>query len=110
MHWIAPAEKDNDFSALEKLLWDAADQFRANSGLKAQTRVTEGFNENDVKPPRRFVFGSPGKLRDVSGCAGRASFIETEVYQQDAHGGAGGNPGYAAAARPDIFFASSVYL
>jgi hypothetical protein len=36
MHWIAPAEKDIDSAALEKRLWDAADQFRANSGLKAQ--------------------------------------------------------------------------
>ncbi|MEQ9363464.1 MAG: class I SAM-dependent DNA methyltransferase [Leptospirales bacterium] len=36
MHWIAPSEKDNDTATLEKNLWAAADQFRANSGLKAQ--------------------------------------------------------------------------
>ena len=36
MLWIAPSEKDNDNAALEKRLWDAADQFRANSGLKSQ--------------------------------------------------------------------------
>ena len=36
MHWIAPTEKDSATAALEKRLWDAADQFRANSGLKAQ--------------------------------------------------------------------------
>ena len=36
MIWIAPSEKDTDTAALEKRLWDAADQFRANSGLKAQ--------------------------------------------------------------------------
>ena len=36
MHWLAPAEKDTASAALEKRLWDAADQFRANSGLKAQ--------------------------------------------------------------------------
>ncbi|CAK0748833.1 type I restriction enzyme M protein [Gammaproteobacteria bacterium] len=36
MHWIAPSEKDAAFTSLEKRLWDAADQFRANSGLKAQ--------------------------------------------------------------------------
>ena len=36
MHWIAPLEKDTDNAALEKRLWDAADQFRANSGLKSQ--------------------------------------------------------------------------
>jgi len=36
MIWIAPSEKDHDNAALEKRLWDAADQFRANSGLKSQ--------------------------------------------------------------------------
>jgi len=36
MHWIAPPEKDTATATLEKRLWDAADQFRANSGLKAQ--------------------------------------------------------------------------
>jgi type I restriction enzyme M protein len=36
MIWIAPSEKDTDSAALEKRLWDTADQFRANSGLKAQ--------------------------------------------------------------------------
>jgi type I restriction enzyme M protein len=36
MIWIAPSEKDTDNAALEKRLWDAADQFRANSSLKSQ--------------------------------------------------------------------------
>ena len=36
MQWIAPSEKDSSNSTFEKNLWDAADQFRANSGLKAQ--------------------------------------------------------------------------
>jgi type I restriction enzyme M protein len=36
VHWIAPTEKDSASASLEKRLWDAADQFRANSGLKAQ--------------------------------------------------------------------------
>ncbi len=36
MLWIAPSEKDTAAATLEKRLWDAADQFRANSGLKAQ--------------------------------------------------------------------------
>ena len=35
MRWIAPTEKDSANEVLEKRLWDAADQFRANSGLKA---------------------------------------------------------------------------
>jgi type I restriction enzyme M protein len=36
MLWIAPSEKDAAATSLEKRLWDTADQFRANSGLKAQ--------------------------------------------------------------------------
>jgi type I restriction enzyme M protein len=36
MQWIAPSEKDTANETLEKRLWDAADQFRANSGLKSQ--------------------------------------------------------------------------
>jgi type I restriction enzyme M protein len=35
MHWIASSEKDNGTTMLEKRLWAAADQFRANSGLTA---------------------------------------------------------------------------
>ena len=35
MQWIAPSEKDTATDALEKRLWDAADQLRANSGLTA---------------------------------------------------------------------------
>jgi type I restriction enzyme M protein len=34
--WIAPSEKDAASDALEKRLWDAADQLRANSGLSPQ--------------------------------------------------------------------------
>ncbi len=36
MKWIAPTAKDSDSATLETSLWAAADQFRANSGLKAQ--------------------------------------------------------------------------
>lgn len=36
MKWIAPAKKDGDNETLEKRLWAAADQLRANSGLTSQ--------------------------------------------------------------------------
>jgi len=36
MQWIAPSEKDTATDTLEKRLWDAAEPFRANSGLKPQ--------------------------------------------------------------------------
>jgi hypothetical protein len=35
MRWFAPSEKNADPAALEKRLWDAADQFHANSGVKS---------------------------------------------------------------------------
>jgi type I restriction enzyme M protein len=35
MQWVAPSEKDTATDALERRLWDAADQLRANSGLNA---------------------------------------------------------------------------
>jgi hypothetical protein len=34
--WVAPPERDLGKAAMERNLWEAADQFRANSGLKAQ--------------------------------------------------------------------------
>ncbi len=33
MQWIAPAERDSASQLMEKRLWEAADQLRANSGL-----------------------------------------------------------------------------
>lgn len=36
MRWIAPTDRDTAAASLEQRLWAAADQFRANSGLKAQ--------------------------------------------------------------------------
>src|SRR5512140_1669055 len=36
MRWVAPSEKDATTATLEERLWDSADQFRANSGLKSQ--------------------------------------------------------------------------
>jgi hypothetical protein len=33
MRWVAPTEKDTANETLEKRLWAAADQLRANSGL-----------------------------------------------------------------------------
>jgi type I restriction enzyme M protein len=35
MRWVAPPERDAGTETLEKRLWDAADQLRANSGLSA---------------------------------------------------------------------------
>ena len=40
MRWVAPTEKDTANQTLEKRLWAAADQFRANSGLNAAQQST----------------------------------------------------------------------
>lgn len=39
MQWIAPSEKDDATESLERNLRYAADQFRANSGLRSQESV-----------------------------------------------------------------------
>lgn len=45
MHWIAPPEKDADSNTLEKRLWAAVDQSRANTGLSEAhySRPVAGF-------------------------------------------------------------------
>src|SRR6266542_118393 len=43
MQWIAPSEKDTATNTLEKRLWEAADQLRANSGLTAAQYSTPGL-------------------------------------------------------------------
>jgi hypothetical protein len=49
MQWIAPSEKDTATDTVEKRLWDAADQFRANSGLKPQEYSSPNrFTEDDM--------------------------------------------------------------
>ena len=60
MHWIAPSEKDTGNAALEKRLWDAAHQFRANSGLKSQEYSA---------PVRGLIFPRFAKVRFAAQCA-----------------------------------------
>jgi len=57
MHWIAPSEKNADHAALEKRLWDAADQLRANSELKSQEYSAPVLGLN----PGRYVGVAAGE-------------------------------------------------
>jgi hypothetical protein len=50
MRWIAPTEKDNANHALEKRLWEAADQFRANSRCAGRQSLAKVYREQ--KGPR----------------------------------------------------------
>ena len=45
MIWTAPPEKNYDNEALEKRLWAAADQLRANSGLTSGGQ--DGFSTTE---------------------------------------------------------------
>jgi type I restriction enzyme M protein len=75
MIWIAPSEKHTAMETLGKRLWDATDQFRADSGLKAQ--------EYSV-PPLGVIFllcaavrstAQRGKLEKAGASARRTSRI-----------------------------------
>jgi hypothetical protein len=57
MQWIAPSEKDALTDTLEKRLWDSADQFRANSGLKAQPSDCSAFPSKIDSGLARSRFG-----------------------------------------------------
>ena len=59
---------------------------------------------------RRFVFGSRGELRCISGYADEAGPLQAAVWQQDTCGQAGGNSRYTAASHLANHFASSVYF
>jgi type I restriction enzyme M protein len=61
MLWVAPSEKDTATEALEKRLWDAADQLRANSGLNAAHYST---------PVLGLIFLSFADVRFTKICAG----------------------------------------
>ena len=50
MRRVAPTENDTANEVLEKRLWDAADQFRANSGLKAEVDPEEYKLQLDSRP------------------------------------------------------------
>jgi hypothetical protein len=46
MQWVAPSEKDTATSTLEKRLWDAADQIRANLPVNVNTVDKERLKES----------------------------------------------------------------
>jgi hypothetical protein len=57
MIWVAPSEKDTAPETLEKRLWDAADQFRANSGLiflRFSTAPFDSLCSPDIVAPQKM--------------------------------------------------------
>jgi type I restriction enzyme M protein len=70
MRWIAPTEKSTAAATSERL-WDAADQFRANSGLKAQEYSGPFLRVAEV----RFV-GQRAKLDKAGRSSRRGSRVD----------------------------------
>ena len=50
MQWVAPTEEDAATDTLEKRLWDAADPFRANSGLSASQQYWQPVLGLNLEP------------------------------------------------------------
>ena len=72
MRWIAPTEKDTGTVALEKRLWDAADELRANSGLKASEYSTPVLGLIFLRfADSRFAAGRPSWTRPRSAMPAR---------------------------------------
>lgn len=76
MHWIALSETDTDNAALEKSLWDAADQFRANSGLKAQEYSGPILGLIFLRFAEVRFAAQRGKLESVATSARRGSRVD----------------------------------
>jgi type I restriction enzyme M protein len=76
MRWIAPSEKDTASATLEKRLWDAADQFRANSGLKAQEYSGPILGLIFLRFAELRFSAQRGKLEKAGASARRASRVD----------------------------------
>lgn len=89
MHWIAPSQKDTTNGTLEKRLWEAADRFRANSGLTSRqydrltARVVPRSHRGEVGVDEHMVNQSRKQLgalslhrwrrADVANCTAQSS-------------------------------------
>src|SRR6267154_4212367 len=84
MQWIAPSEKDTDNAALEKRLWDAADQFRANSGLKSQEYSAPVLGLIFLRFAEVRFAAQRAKLEKAGGSSRRASRVdEAAAYHSE---------------------------
>ena len=93
MHWIAPSERDTASDTLEKRLWNAADQFRANSGLTAAQYSAPVlglifllFAETRFAQRRAVLLPSPASGRGAGGEGRRAGNRADEPAAYHAEG------------------------
>jgi type I restriction enzyme M protein len=73
MQWIAPSEKDTANHTLEKRLWEAADQLRANSGLTSAQYSTPVLGLIFLRFAEARFAKRRAELEKVSGSARRGS-------------------------------------
>jgi len=84
--WIAPTERDQASSTLEKRLWDAADQFRANSGLKAAEYSTPVLGLIFLRFADARFTAQRAKLESAAAAsAGESSRRGSRVNEPDAY-------------------------
>jgi type I restriction enzyme M protein len=74
--WIAASNKDADVADLEKNLWAVADQFRANSGLKAQEYSGPLLGLIFLRFAEARFNAQQEKLEKVGGSARRGNLAE----------------------------------
>jgi type I restriction enzyme R subunit len=55
MNWVSPSEKDTASNTLEKRLWDAADQLRANSGRFSLVKLSHSLNDEQERHIREHL-------------------------------------------------------
>jgi hypothetical protein len=67
MRWVAPTERDAANETLEKRLWAAADQLRANSGLTSAQYSTPVLGLVSCRQPCHRIY-VPGVHRIGAGC------------------------------------------
>jgi type I restriction enzyme M protein len=76
MQWIAPSEKDIATDTLEKRLWAAADQLRANSGLTAQQYSQPVLGLIFLRFAEVRFTAQRAKLEKIAGSSRRGSRID----------------------------------
>jgi type I restriction enzyme M protein len=84
MQWIAASEKDTANETLEKRLWAAADQFRANSGLKSQEYSAPVLGLIFLRFAEVRFSAQRAKMENAAGLSRRGSrFDEPAAYQAE---------------------------
>ena len=85
MRWVAATEKETASATLEKRLWDAADQFRANSGLKAQEYSGPILGLIFLRFAELRYAIQRTKLEAVGGSSRRGSRVDEPASHPEAH-------------------------